>query len=583
MLDLRPIENFLDLLLDQPGLQKDVGVLNPHTSVSLPSNTLTLLNLDTKLKNLRVVKALNSAPAALNRYQAETNEKVKVLLKETAKDSRLFPLLQQQQQLLQQISHPAIPKMLQAFEQDNRFYLALQWQEGQPIAEAWAEDAAKGWGWLAELCEAVAAINGQNALCLELLPANLVIKKDGKLAINDFSLLQKWPLNSTSRIPSSFNVAPEVYVSPADVGLAADVYAVGAVWLELLTNKPLDQLKGEENSKRALQALAEVLPATEVLPALNRLVGRAVSRNPDRRYPNTVAMGTAITLAANDLEAASQDEDWQRLSNLQNLAGWTDIGMERENNEDAFFAGKYTDKEGKIFTVAMLADGMGGREGGEVASQVTLDITRRVVNQKIYNLPDFVAAHLGEVNLPDYVCSVWEDALNQASKSVFDQALREPKLKSMGSTFVGGLILGNYAYIANVGDSRAYLIKAGENKGESLILQLSEEHSRLAELRRKIKRITPQEESQARGILARNVGYRVTTDIFCDAYPLQDGDYLLLCSDGLTDALSDEQIKLLLLENHQKLLEACWNLINTVNLRYGRDNVTVLLYRHQAT
>lgn len=557
-------------------------MLNPHTSVSLSSNTLSLLKPDTKIKNLRVVESLNSTPANLNRYQAETKEKVKVLLKETAKEGRFFALLQQHQQILQQISHPAIPKVIEAFEQENRFYLVLQWLEGEPLAHAWATDSAKGWTWLGELCEAVASINGQNALCLELLPANLKINKDGKLVISDFSLLQKWPLNSTSRIPTSLYIAPEVYVSPTDVNLSADVFAVGALWLELLAGKPIDQLKGEENSRRGLSALSEVLPATEVLPSLNRLIGRAVNRNPDRRYPNTVAFGVAVSLAANELAESSQDEDWQRLSNLQNLAGWTDIGMERDNNEDAFFAGKYTDKEGKIFTVAMLADGMGGKAGGEVASQLAIDTTRRILNQRVYNLPDLIAAHPNEIILPDYIASVWEDALNQASKTVFDQALRDPALKNMGSTFVGALVLGDYAFIANVGDSRAYLIKIGETEDESVILQLSEEHSRIAELRRKVKRVTPQEETQAKGVLARNIGYRVTTEVFCDAYPLQDGDYLLLCSDGLTDALSDEQIKLLLTENHQKLLDACWQLINTANLHYGRDNVTVLIYRHQA-
>jgi protein phosphatase len=150
----------------------------------------------------------------------------------------------------------------------------------------------------------------------------------------------------------------------------------------------------------------------------------------------------------------------------------------------------------------------------------------------------------------------------------------------MGSTLVMAVVQGGRARIVNVGDSRAYLIRTAETGGGPFILQLTEEHTRLAEMRRAGQPVSAQDEARLQGVLSRNIGYQPEAQVAFTAGDLQPGDFLLLCCDGLTDVLSDQQILEIVLNNRPDYLQyICWQLINAANLASGHDNITTILYR----
>lgn len=229
--------------------------------------------------------------------------------------------------------------------------------------------------------------------------------------------------------------------------------------------------------------------------------------------------------------------------------GISDVGRKRERNEDSYL----TSLQLGLFIVA---DGMGGHAGGQVASRLTVD----TVNE-------FTQEHLNHISDPTQLLG---DALKQACHDVHDKSQREPALNGMGTTATALLIHRDNAFVGHVGDSRAYLIRNGH------ILQLSEDHSLVHE-QMKAGLLTEEQarKSRYRNIITRSIGFERNVNVDTVSVTLQNGDTFLLCTDGLTTLIADQEICDLI--SCQALHQVPQMLVDLANHRGGDDNITVIV------
>jgi serine/threonine protein phosphatase PrpC len=264
-------------------------------------------------------------------------------------------------------------------------------------------------------------------------------------------------------------------------------------------------------------------------------------------------------------ELLNPDEERQGkyYMNMTNIvfAQRTDIGLKRESNEDSALSVQPEDQQvmessGILFVVA---DGMGGHTRGEVASQLAVSTIRDVYYSQEAGDP---AAAL-------------RLAIEQANARIYNESLAmSPNLEPdqmMGSTVVAAVILGDAVYVANVGDSRAYIIRNGQAH------QISLDHSLVAQQLRE-GLITKE---QAKDHPDRNKIYRClgegTVEVDTFSEKVKPGDLLLLCTDGLTELVPDEEIVSIVQQYEPQ--ESVQHLIDRANELGGRDNITAVLAR----
>jgi protein phosphatase len=234
--------------------------------------------------------------------------------------------------------------------------------------------------------------------------------------------------------------------------------------------------------------------------------------------------------------------------------GQTDKGCVRPTNQDAFLV---NEQEG-LFVVA---DGMGGHAGGEIASSLCIE--------QIANYLSKVDLEGGKWSHPDPKINFHlTKAVNFASSKIYERALEEPHLRGMGTTATVAKIMNGHAYFAHVGDSRLYLLRSG------FIFQLSFDHSLVNEqLKAGIISEKEAELHHLKNVITRSVGYQEEEDVDNDGFPLMPGDSLILCSDGLHGKVTDQEIA----QYCSRGPEAAGDLIELAKKRGGEDNITVII------
>jgi protein phosphatase len=242
-------------------------------------------------------------------------------------------------------------------------------------------------------------------------------------------------------------------------------------------------------------------------------------------------------------------------------AGATDIGKLREADEDAFLI----DQERNLYIVA---DGMGGHQGGGYASQKALELIREELI-KLEQVQDFTQPlqTLGERTITQ---ARLLRAIQRCNQALFEISLKEPHLRGMGTTLTGIQFDEKFANIAHIGDSRAYQIRDGK------IIQLTEDHSWVQE--QVNLGILSQEEARnhpLKNIITRSIGHEREIKVDLGKTEYQVGDKYLLCSDGLTNMVKDEEI--LKLAQELDLEKAVARMIERANEEGGYDNITVIL------
>ena len=230
----------------------------------------------------------------------------------------------------------------------------------------------------------------------------------------------------------------------------------------------------------------------------------------------------------------------------------TDVGMVRQVNQDYVYV---TDRPlGILQNLFVVADGMGGHQAGDYASKYTVEVLNREL--ALSEGEDIERCLVG--------------AIKTANREIIKEASRDEHLKGMGTTVVAATISNQMMYFANVGDSRLYLINQG-------IQQLTKDHSLVEEMVR-LGGIKPEEAKHHpdKNIITRAVGAEdhVEPDFF--TVELREGDTVLMCSDGLTNMLEDEEIRMII-SGARDLVEKAERLVEAANANGGRDNISVIL------
>jgi len=248
--------------------------------------------------------------------------------------------------------------------------------------------------------------------------------------------------------------------------------------------------------------------------------------------------------------------------------GWvTDVGQVRDHNEDTalvFTAVQDGDDEYPGFGLFVVADGMGGHRAGEVASSLAARTAVHQITRQSY-LPSLLGSER-DASHPA-LTEVLIDAMQAANKAVSED------VPGSGTTLICALVLGTQAYIAHVGDSRAYALT------DSGLEQITQDHS-IVERLIASGQLTREEavDHPQRNVLYRAVGQSSTLEVETHVRKIRPGEYLLLCSDGLWDLVGDEDI-VDLIRAATSPQRACENLVAAANEAGGRDNITAILWR----
>ena len=242
------------------------------------------------------------------------------------------------------------------------------------------------------------------------------------------------------------------------------------------------------------------------------------------------------------------------------VAGKTDVGCVRANNEDNF---GYDSRYG-IFVVC---DGMGGQAAGEVASKMGVDILLD------YFRNQSAAGETANGGNGVSGARSLSNAIQLANRTIFKAGQEQNGRSGMGSTIVAALVRGNSLAIGHVGDSRIYLVRQGA------IQQLTQDHSLVMEqVRRGYITLEQAQKSEMQNIILRALGSEEAVEADVEDLVAVPGDVLLMASDGLTRYVQDEEI-LKIVEGPGGLEQACAELVKIARERGGEDNITCLLVR----
>lgn len=233
----------------------------------------------------------------------------------------------------------------------------------------------------------------------------------------------------------------------------------------------------------------------------------------------------------------------------------TDVGRIRGNNQDAYYISPKGD-----YPLFIIADGMGGHKAGEIASKMAIEI----ISDNLKNL-------LTKLTVEDKdVKDIIENSILQANDKIYKKSMENEKFSGMGTTVTLACAINEKIFIGHAGDSRAYLLRNGT------LSQMTEDHSLVEELIRNgsISKEEAKHHPQ-RNIITRAVGtsQEIKADLVVESK--RKDDILLLCTDGLTNMLDDDEIRDSLLIN-EDIQKACEELVKLSNDKGGFDNITIL-------
>ncbi len=235
----------------------------------------------------------------------------------------------------------------------------------------------------------------------------------------------------------------------------------------------------------------------------------------------------------------------------------TDVGIGRKENQDFVYAS--TEPAGSLENLFILADGMGGHNAGDYASRYAVE---------------HLVGFFGQSRPGKDMHGILKEGIRTVNREIYEQASRDPMLLGMGSTLVIATVKGNVLYVANIGDSRLYLLR-----GE--LEQITKDHSYVEELvaMGKMKRGSRGYHAQ-KNIITRALGASAKVDADLYALALKPRDRFLMCSDGLSNMVDEFEMEYIIrTEDSLKRQAEC--LVEAANRNGGRDNISVILVEPQ--
>jgi protein phosphatase len=271
------------------------------------------------------------------------------------------------------------------------------------------------------------------------------------------------------------------------------------------------------------------------------------------------------------------------------LAGWSDVGRQRKVNEDRLFYQVQQSSDAIPVAMCIVADGVGGQLGGKVASHWAVETIKRELGDLFAPADPRATLHLDQVEVRSLLDQTGGEqdpsdaiaidrirrAIERANVVVREYALHRPdEAEGARSTVTMALLKGTRAYVANVGDSRTYLLR------DHRLSPLTRDHSLVAELVA-AGRITPDQalDHPQANLITRCLGHMDEVEVDIAAHDLGPGDVLLLCSDGLWDALRNPAWMARILRTAPSLETAAYRLVQAANHNGGLDNIAVVLLR----
>lgn len=230
----------------------------------------------------------------------------------------------------------------------------------------------------------------------------------------------------------------------------------------------------------------------------------------------------------------------------------TDVGKQRKLNQDYVFTSECA--VGSLPNLFIVADGMGGHKAGDYASKCTVETMVDNIKNSVETSP----------------VKILTKAILCANEAVRQKSLEEEALNGMGTTVVAAVCTGNCMQVANVGDSRLYLV-------DGRIRQITRDHSLVEEMIRMggIDRESARNHPD-KNIITRAIGVKDDVEIDFFQVELKEGDMVLMCSDGLSNMLEDEEIRMIL-GGQRDIVEKAQELVRAANRNGGRDNIAVIL------
>ncbi len=558
-----------DFLCDRQGVQRHRGIDSttghPVVIVSSP------------VAEVAVAEVMPAAIVAEEEIMPGFDDEVPVAMGATM-DMVTYPSIAWEKALLEKANDPALPTLVDHFTEANTEYLVIEWPLGLDLWDAWDEpeaDAGTRYTWLQKIASGLLALYQAGAIFEGIRPDVVVIGAGGQPRITDLTDVLPIPLPPKAPIKGNLYTAPELVVAPKTADGRSSLYSFGALVYSLeYLHHPLEE-KDFEKQYMPLQ-ITERFP--DVHPLLLRLINKTFVRDVNSRFPSdemTKTDPSGLGELIKTLGVCGRAFDDVRLD----IAAWTTTGMVRTGNEDAFTVLHGVDSrqdELAEYTMVLLCDGMGGYEAGELAAAMAINEMRKfLLQQPMFNA---LTGRDGPKEAFDSKkCQeVMRDALKHANREVFTASRTPGKGKrGMGCTAECVYIDSRNVVAGHVGDSRVYHVHRGR------LTQLTRDQTlvnRLVEL----GQLTAQEaeDHPRKNELQQAIGGQPDVVPGTYAGKMMRGDWVLVCSDGLTNHITNKELETMLTREAANSAEdAARRLLNLVNLRGATDNATIVVVR----
>ncbi|HEX3152230.1 MAG TPA: protein phosphatase 2C domain-containing protein [Gemmataceae bacterium] len=525
-----------------------------------------------------------------------------------------WPGVAWEQALLLRAAHLSLPRLIDSFSEDGYSYLVEEIPTGVALWDAWDRSDVTNrdrFGWLTQIAAALDRLHFAGAIVEGLRPEMIVVSPSGLAILADLTELLPLPLPADVPLRGGFSTAPELLLNPAEVDARSDLFAFGALLYALLMGRELSDL--DFTLTGTPKHFLERVP--DANPFIVRILSRTFVRDPAERFPT--ADGALVDRTGFHELMAALGSCRRNLDRVKiDVAAWSTVGMVRSGNEDGvtiYHTGNARLDDTDEAALVLLADGMGGMASGEVAAALALHALR----QELLASPPF-SIGLPVTPLPAPPLDASEDeptptidegttyeiqsaaplsipaftvdpesperssdahaervtvALREANTRVFAASQNNQGARGMGCTAEVVLVDGASAVVGHVGDSRVYRMRGGK------LVQITRDHTlvgRLVEL----GQITPAEAEvhPRRSELHQAIGGR--PDVYPDVYAvaLEPGDWIIVCSDGLSNQVTLDAMQGVL-RDARNAERAARRLVNLALFEGALDNVTVAVVR----
>ena len=499
---------------------------------------------------------------------------VMIYCQPTAKESQepkpLWPINQWLKANLSCSSHLSLPRFLDSFSEGNNDYVILELPEGERLSDAW-KDMSTSWKnriqWIKQIAGLLTKLHRAGAFLRELRPEKIVISAMGQAILRDLNDLLPLPVPTALELNPSCVSAPELHRSGSEIDVRADYYHLGALLQALLYGRDLANSDFEADGRP--KAYLEMFPETN--PMIGQFLNKTFifeleKRIPTLSHPTADGNGEAELLQLiNDLE--------QHLDQVHvDVAACTNTGLVRQSNEDALSI--LHTQEARLeqhghTCLLLLADGMGGSASGEIAAALAIQTCRSFFLAQTSTMGLLES----DSNHREASSQLLTGMIEAANTEVWRCAQEDLNCQGMGCTLEAVWIKNKTVLAGHVGDSRLYHYRNHNlrllTKDQTLIGKLVE-FGHLTELE---ARFHP-----ARSELLQAIGGGSTIWPDLLAFDLENGDWLVICSDGLTNQLTEPEI-CQELGASSRAEQAARRLVNRTLIKGAYDNVSVIVVR----